>query len=296
MSIYGVGYIPVLHRGYIDFLREVAKKANVFFVLGKETLSRFPSLRKDVRALDPYTAVRCVSALHLFRHVDVLDSLTAYNINLRKRIVLLPEDDISASLAKTLFPNTAVFAIPVFLRWDRASVLAQQEVSADETVEADEFMRQMFCVAEGELQKSSDWWRHVGAVLADETGVLLTAHNHHLPSPHAPYFNGDPRAEFSQGVHIELSTAIHAEASLIATAAREGIMTKGTKLFVTTFPCPPCAKVIAEAGIAELYFLGGYGMLDGLTNLRDAGVKIIRVTGVDTDEGGRAVPYPPVRL
>ena len=38
---------------------------------------------------------------------------------------------------------------------------------------------------------------------------------------------------------------MHAEARLIAAAAREGRATAGAVLYVTDFPCPPCAKLIA---------------------------------------------------
>jgi dCMP deaminase len=78
-------------------------------------------------------------------------------------------------------------------------------------------------------------------------------------------------------VHLELSTAIHAEASLIAQAAREGISTKAAVLYVTDFPCPPCAKLIAGAGIAKLYFRTGYAVLDGEGVLAAAGVEVVQV-------------------
>jgi dCMP deaminase len=48
-------------------------------------------------------------------------------------------------------------------------------------------------------------------------------------------------------------------------------------MYVTVFPCPPCAKAIAHAGIKHLYCGGGYGVLDGEDILKGAGVKIIFV-------------------
>ncbi len=45
---------------------------------------------------------------------------------------------------------------------------------------------------------------------------------------------------------------IHAEQNAIAWAAREGIALKGGTMFTTLFPCQSCAKLIMQAGIAEV--------------------------------------------
>jgi dCMP deaminase len=73
-----------------------------------------------------------------------------------------------------------------------------------------------------------------------------------------------------------LSTAEHAEARLIAAAAREGVATDGAVMYVTDFPCPPCAKLIAGAGIRRLYFRSGYAVLDGEDVLREASVEVVQ--------------------
>jgi dCMP deaminase len=125
--------------------------------------------------------------------------------------------------------------------------------------------------------ESIDWWRQVGAALRLATGELMSATNVHNPHPLSPYAVGDPRANLYKGVGLELSTATHAEAGLIAQAAREGKATKGGVMFVTDFPCPPCAKLIAGAGIAKLYFVEGYAVLDGQDVLEAAGVEIVQV-------------------
>jgi dCMP deaminase len=52
-------------------------------------------------------------------------------------------------------------------------------------------------------------------------------------------------------------------------------------MYVTTFPCPPCAKMIAFSGVKKLYYAGGYGVLDGEAIMKSKGVEIIFV---DTGE------------
>ena len=65
------------------------------------------------------------------------------------------------------------------------------------------------------------------------------------PHPLSAYAAGDPRANLYKGVGLELSTATHAEARLIAEPRARGGRTEGASMFVTDFPCPPCAKLIA---------------------------------------------------
>jgi dCMP deaminase len=117
----------------------------------------------------------------------------------------------------------------------------------------------------------------VGAAIRFADGTIASAVNEHNPHPLSAYAVGDPRANFSQGVHLELSTATHAEARLIAQAARDGVSTKSAVMYVTDFPCPPCAKLIAAAGIAKLYFRTGYAVLDGEDVLAAAGIEVIQV-------------------
>jgi dCMP deaminase len=132
--------------------------------------------------------------------------------------------------------------------------------------------------AAGEAAGASiDWWRQVGAALRLADGELMSATNVHTPHPLTPYAVGDPRANLYKGVGLELSTATHAEAGLIARAARKGKATKGGVMFVSDFPCPPCAKLIAGAGIAKLYYVEGYAVLDGQDVLETAGVEIVQL-------------------
>jgi deoxycytidylate deaminase len=63
----------------------------------------------------------------------------------------------------------------------------------------------------------------------------------------------------------------------VARAARTGTALEGADLYVTTFPCPACARLIAESGFRRCYFSGGYSVLDGDGILRAAGVELFWV-------------------
>lgn len=84
----------------------------------------------------------------------------------------------------------------------------------------------------------------VGAVLVDEGRVLLTA------------YNGPPKGVADLPARFERPTkylfASHAEANLIAFAARAGIRTAGCTVFVTHKPCAACARTLIQAGIAAV--------------------------------------------
>ncbi|MCP5468637.1 MAG: hypothetical protein H7A32_05150 [Deltaproteobacteria bacterium] len=57
---------------------------------------------------------------------------------------------------------------------------------------------------------------------------------------------------------LDFGRPVHAEMSALMTCARKGISSKGSYLFVTTFPCQNCAKHIVAAGIKRVYFIEPY--------------------------------------
>ena len=60
------------------------------------------------------------------------------------------------------------------------------------------------------------------------------------------------------GQLLEFSRAVHAEMDALLSAARNGIKTTGTRLFVTTFPCHSCARHIVAAGVEEVQYIEPY--------------------------------------
>lgn len=74
--------------------------------------------------------------------------------------------------------------------------------------------------------------------------------------------------------------AAHAEANLVAFAAREGIRTAGCTVYVTHHPCSACARSLIQAGIASVVVgAGTTSMPDeefkaAATMFREAGVTV----------------------
>jgi cytidine deaminase len=57
---------------------------------------------------------------------------------------------------------------------------------------------------------------------------------------------------------IEYMRSVHAEMAALTTCARFGATVQGCDMYVTTFPCHECAKLIISSGIANVYFIEPY--------------------------------------
>lgn len=271
-------YLPVVHAGYEDFLTRHADSDEIL-LLGRGFAEVFPKLAKDIRGLAPERAARHARLIVPGTEVRVLEPADLAAGAVRAGLVVLPDEEIMHLLAaRPDFPDEAELRFEsTFLRWDREWSRAGRPAGFDERISRAKLDRRFMTAARREAGRSSDWWRQVGAVAARDGEVLRVAHNHHHPTEYTPYIDGDPRNDFSRGVRTDLSTAIHAEASLVAGAAGEGTSLAGADLYVSTFPCPGCARLVVEAGFRACYFAGPYSMLDGEEILRAGGVELVWV-------------------
>jgi dCMP deaminase len=273
-----LAYVPVLHEGYRRFLKRHGRGRRLFLI-GPELHADYRPLAKDVRALDAADAARAIAGWEIAASVAVLDAAGAGALAAEDPApsLILPAEDVSYRVVERHFPRAAVRYDPVFLRWDKTKTVQMLDPRPERTVGEGEAFADLARAAQDAAARSIDWWRQVGAALRFGDGTITAAANVHHPHELAPYAAGDPRSNFTQGVELELSTATHAEAGLIAAAAREGRATAGGEIYVTDFPCPPCAKLIAGAGIVRLYYRRGYAVLDGRDVLEAAGVEIVAV-------------------
>ncbi len=272
-----LAYVPVLHEGYRRFL--LAHGTGLpLYLIGPELYAESRPLAKDIRALGAEQAASAIAAWDICSRVTVLDVQGAETLAEQSPALIAPAEDVSYQVIERWFSRCEVRYDTVFLRWDKTRTAALLRAEAPPAREdEDPELAELAAAAEREAAGSIDFWRRVGAAIRFLDGTISAAANQHLPHPLSAYAAGDPRANFYKGVALELSTAHHAEARLIATAAREGRATAGASMYVTDFPCPPCAKLIAAAGIERVYFRTGYAVLDGQDVLREAGVEILQV-------------------
>lgn len=83
--------------------------------------------------------------------------------------------------------------------------------------------------------------------------------------PQLAQFQGEQREVLKKALRgsrigglLEFSRAVHAEMDALLSAARKGISTVGSRLFVTTFPCHYCARHIVGAGVDEVQYIEPY--------------------------------------
>ncbi len=293
MSEVVVAYIPVLHEGYRRFLDAHARDRPLCLI-GPELYVDYRPLAKDIRGLDAELAAAAIAAWGICSQVSVLDERSAARLAEGSPSITLPDEDVSHQVVERFFARCEVRYDTAFLRWDKSRSVrllvpgaASQTGAAGHTsaatgtgaarMGATEEIADIAAAAQAQAGTSVDWWRQVGAAIRFADGTIAAAANEHNPHRLSAYAVGDPRSNFFKGVGLELSTATHAEARLVAQAARDGVSTDGAVMYVTDFPCPPCAKLIAASGISKLYFRDGYAVLDGQDVLEAAGVETVQV-------------------
>lgn len=269
-----IAYVPVLHEGYRQFFLAHRDEYPDLRLIHPDHVD-MKSVKKNVPALPPESVAQSIKAWSIFESVEVAspDEL----ITFPPIKVLTYVDDVNQFFLNLYLPMTPVSYDSRFLRWDRTKSIATRPVSVDLVADPSSIDQVLMLQSIKLGEKSGDWWRQVGAMVVKDGKVIASILNKHTPDEEQPYFYGDPRAEFSQGVHLELSTAEHCEAYLVGQAACEGVALKGTDLYVSTFPCPPCARLLSRTKIKRLLYHDGYAMLDGEEVLRNEGIEIIQV-------------------
>ena len=115
---------------------------------------------------------------------------------------------------------------------------------------SDSWQSYFFDMCDTVSKKSKDLSTKVGAVVVGpEKNVLGTAFNG-LPMGVRDDPKRFPERYSKPDKYLYVS---HAEANIIALAARHGVRLEGSMLFVNLHPCVECAKLIIQAGIKEVY-------------------------------------------
>ena len=108
---------------------------------------------------------------------------------------------------------------------------------------------------------------HVGAVASRDGRLLVSGYNG-APAgiPHCDH-------EASPG---SCKRSVHAEANVIAYAARWGISLEGAELTTTHSPCLSCCQLLVNSGIRRVVFDEFFREEDGLDLLSEAGIIVAK--------------------
>ncbi len=110
-------------------------------------------------------------------------------------------------------------------------------------------------------QRSVCLRRKVGCLVVRNNQILCTGYNGPPAGhPHPEDIGGCERdiAGIKSGERLELCVCLHAEQNALLQAARHGTVIEGSTIYVTVFPCPICARMIANSGIRHVKVFGTY--------------------------------------
>lgn len=112
-----------------------------------------------------------------------------------------------------------------------------------------------YAICNAVSSKSPCLSRQIGAILVCDHSIVSTGYNG--PPRGIPHCEGDicPRKAkgFASGEGMELCDAQHAEENAVTNAARNGVITIGTTLYMNSvIPCHKCFGTLINAGIAEV--------------------------------------------
>ncbi len=277
-----IAYIPVLHQGYFAYLTKLEKEGvKTVYLISDEILSSHEELdyinRKDRLRAVPHDVMKLLLSHCTNMGIESLTVETIANLQNENATLVAPDEDINRFIMETYFDGHVVNYHRVFLRRNKNNV-GEDVVPQSARIKLTDFEKEVMGKAIVEAEKSADWWRQVGAVLVKDGVIAALAHNEHMPEKELPNIYGDSRSLFKKGINIEFVTSAHAEVGVIGEAARKGISTEGAELFVTDFPCPYCARLIAKSGIKKIYFLRGYDVLGGEAFFKDMGIEVAKVS------------------
>jgi dCMP deaminase len=128
--------------------------------------------------------------------------------------------------------------------------------------------------------------RQVGAIIVKDRRILCTGYNGAPAGLKHCSEVGCLRTELHipSGERHELCRGLHAEQNAIIQAALHGISIGGGTFYVTNQPCVQCAKMICNADIKNVYYLGDYPDRLALDIFAEAGVHLVRLEGVTGED------------
>ena len=117
--------------------------------------------------------------------------------------------------------------------------------------------------------------KKVGAVIVRDRNILSTGYNGSiLGTKHCSEIG----CLIENGHCIR---TIHAEANAIIQAAKHGTRIKKASIYVTASPCFSCFKLIANAGIKNIYYLEFYKDDRIMEYVEQIGIKLIDLSTLD---------------
>ena len=134
-------------------------------------------------------------------------------------------------------------------------------------------------IAESALERSTCLRRKWGAVIVKDDEIISTG------------YNGAPRGRKNcndigtcireelnvpRGERYELCRSVHAEQNAIISAAVRGVSIKGGTLYLNTYPCSICTRMLINAEIKRIVYDSDYNDPLSKEMLDESGIEVVR--------------------
>ena len=168
-------------------------------------------MERDIRALSPELSKVEAQALGLAAKNSILEKENINELNNFSEIVL-SNDEVGRALAGKYLQDKKLTWDTAFLRWNQMNAVTKVPLESGRNIASSEFDKKIIALARKEAEKSSDWWRHVGAVLIKDGKVISSRYNKHAVTENTAYIEVEPRSNFNSGKDIaELVIFEHGE-------------------------------------------------------------------------------------
>lgn len=269
-----IGTFSIIHRGYIEILNKYPEAR--IAVISDEFAKRLYKFEPDLRKLPLEKVQQALGFLN--RSITELNEEGVEDIKSEDTIILIDDDAVSVLKENYLSNQENVKVENGFYYHDTHNVqIATKPTNAHDSLMYSHDDVEFIHLAQKEAQKSGCFWRQTGSVIVKDNQVVFSGCNQMLPHKDECYRIGCIRDQIKPGEKPEICSAIHAEANVIAQAARKGISLEGASIYMLAFPCPMCAKLIAVSGLKKCFYTVGSSNFDGERVLEMAGVKMIKV-------------------
>ena len=282
-----IGEFPVIHKGYAKFFHNILadfNKANFYFgFLDEKTIKKMTKLEPDIRKLSLSEIKRIVSTYLPIKELFSINEKNLYKVinkvKAQKIIILKGEKsyDFSLNFLREKKYQKLIKYYDISLKWPNKAVSEfKREKSSISKIE-EQIHKKFMEIALKEAENSKCWWRQVGAVLVKNNKILLKAFNKMMPTDDECYKIGCIRNEIEPGKLAGICSVAHAEAGIIAQAAKEGLPLEGATMYITHFPCSACSKLVALSGVKKIVYSRGSSAFDGARVMESRGVEIIKI-------------------
>ncbi|MCK4799393.1 hypothetical protein KAS31_00265 [Candidatus Parcubacteria bacterium] len=282
-----IGEFSVFHKGYVEFLNKIKKdeESLVFFVgiLSDKIIKKLTSLETDIRKvsggdikhiINSYLKVEDFFSIEKDNFLEIVRDVEPDKIFILKGDK--GENFADKYLTDDRYKNIVKY-YDIRLRWSDDKVQEFKKEASDLSERELEKHQKFMSEALKEAERSKCWWRQVGAVAVKDDEVIFRGFNRMLPTEDECYKIGCIRDSIEPGKDPEVCSVTHAEASIISLAACDGVSLKNTILYVTHFPCPACAKLVALAGFKKVVYSRGSSVFDGERVITSKGIDIIKI-------------------